>query len=283
MLRMLPALWLAAAGIVSAGEAPQSIDEQQSEALQLMSAGDQAREAGKKDKAIDFYRVALDSYRTFAAKYPHIQPNVVAFRINHCVDGLEALGYKEKNDEADTNAVPDALVEATAEPAPVPKTTATLAAAKAYLAKGAADEARALLLSALKVEPDNRNVRLLIAVAQCQSARYDDAESILKSLLEEDPKFAQAYATLGTVDFAKGRPDQALEAFRKATELAPAMGEAYFNMAQIHLSKKPPETESAATNYLKAVTLGVKPDEKMDALFRRTSVQPPPLPGAAAQ
>ncbi|MBA4388564.1 MAG: hypothetical protein C0404_11320 [Verrucomicrobia bacterium] len=248
------------------------IDAQLEDALKLLVSADDARDNNNKPQAITFYRIALEAYSHFAEKYPNVQAGIVKFRINYCASQLEALGAQEGPVPQGSTTNAPAKADGTPvnpEPAQVPKSAEAIAAAKNFLARGAADEARSLLLDALRVDPDNKTVRLLLAISQCQVGRYDDAGALLRSLIEEDASFAQAHAAMGTVMFAKGKNDEALDSFKKALELNPNMGDAYYDIAQIYLTRNPAEIEAAGMYYRKALSLGVQADEKLDALLKR--------------
>lgn len=248
-----------------------SLDAQLEAAFKHLVSGDDARDNGQTAQAIAAYRTALSAYKDFAAKHPDIQAGVVKYRIGYCTSQLDTLGAEEEQAKKTAEQKPPEdppIKQMAVEPPAVTNISAAVAMARDYIAKGAADEARSVLLEALKKEPDNKPVRLLLAVVQCQSARYNDAASVLKSLIDEDPRFAPAHAAFGTVLFAQGKPDEALDSLKKAIELNPNMGEAYFDIAQIYLSRKPPEIEAAAMYYRKALGLGIKPDDNMDAILK---------------
>jgi len=136
-----------------------------------------------------------------------------------------------------------------------------------FLRKGKTKNAYDVLLKGLNFYPNDRTIRLLMAIAQCQAGKFDDAVYLLNSLIEENPSDAEVNVVLGAAYFAIGRVDGAVENLKRALTINPDFIEAHYDMAQILLSITPPDLEAARYHYKKTLDLGSKPDKEMGEFF----------------
>lgn len=93
-------------------------------------------------------------------------------------------------------------------------------AAKAQLALGRYDEARASLDTALKLAPDDPEVLLAEARWLWSTGKIDELKSTLDRLVERFPDLAAAHVLQGRVAMAEGDGAQAAEAFARAQKTA---------------------------------------------------------------
>jgi Tfp pilus assembly protein PilF len=69
-------------------------------------------------------------------------------------------------------------------------------------------------------DPDNLEVRLLLARAYYHSAQLTRAEATLRQVIERDPSEAYAYLMLGRVLQRQSRPDEAVAPLRLAAAMS---------------------------------------------------------------
>ena len=143
--------------------------------------------------------------------------------------------------------------------------------------EGQADKATRLLLDALKADPDNTRVRLLIGIAQCRNERYEDAIFVLEQLAEELPADAWVRTAQGTAFFGAGLADRAAGELRRALAIRPELAEAHFDLAQVLLAGDPPDLDAARRHYDRARELGLESDPATEHALQ--PAPEPPAPG----
>lgn len=141
--------------------------------------------------------------------------------------------------------------------------------ASALLANNQPAEAREILLSVLKVNPDSPDARMLLVAVQCTLKRFDDAYYIADALVEEMPRNPSCHILKATALFGQGNLNQAELSLLKVIELDPRCAEAHFNLAQLFLQMNPAQIAKARYHYMKALSLGVKRDEKIEGLLKQ--------------
>lgn len=266
------------------------------QAYSLLVGADEARDGLRFAAAIELYHRARQAYRVLSQQYPDWQPGVVRFRVAYCDNQIEALMRR----------VDPALVKLGAAPPPgdPPVRTATLPPpspsgvplaeirkqAARLLDENDAEKARAALLSALEIDPDDIGTRLLMAAAQCQAAEFEDAIFLLEHVIEDAPASAEAHVLLGTAHFGLGRMPPAMASMKRALEIDPGLDEAHYDLAQILRMLIPPDLDGARDHYQKSLDLGGAHDAELDALFEGepeaepiapiATVSPTPLPVA---
>ncbi|OVE75725.1 hypothetical protein BVX97_03700 [bacterium E08(2017)] len=221
----------------------------------ILNQADMYRDKGSYSQAISLYGEAQTMYRNLSHKYPEWQSGVVKFRINYCNDQIENILNKLSERTLDKK-----------KPAPAPAKTQSssdsqkvqeaISSASKLLRYGKHMNARTHLLKAINIDPDNRTVRLLLGISQCQAGKYKDAIFILDELVTEDKTNAKAHIVLGAAYLALGDNNKAKRSTIKALKLNPNSKEANFNMAQILIDSDPPNKETAAKYYRKALQLG---------------------------
>lgn len=83
------------------------------------------------------------------------------------------------------------------------------------------EKAQALLNDEIKLQPDSRPVRLMLAAVAAQQNKFDVASQQYRWLASKDPKSAQPYFALGQLYQREGATKDALASYEKAAALAP--------------------------------------------------------------
>jgi uncharacterized protein (AIM24 family) len=96
-----------------------------------------------------------------------------------------------------------------------------LARGSSLLGAGDAGAARAELLAALSLQPQDPGVRGLLAQAEFRLGEYETAARIYDGLVQDHPTDPALHVNLGLVHLKAGRLDEAIRAFRDACDLAP--------------------------------------------------------------
>jgi tetratricopeptide (TPR) repeat protein len=250
--------------------------EQFDQAYQSLLSADEARDRRAFDEATGLYREALGAYTGLQQEYPQWQPAVVRFRIAYCNDQLDAILKRTGKKPAPAvveNVTPAAEKPVPTEPAAVVPAAGDdpLARARALLREGKSAEARVVLMERLRKDPDDRAVRLLMGVVQCQAQKFEDAAYLLEELVREDGVDAKARTTLATAYFALGRTDEALASLKEAIRVDPELAEAHYDLAQLLLTMKSPDLAAAREHYDRAVLLGAAPDKTIEGLLKPPS------------
>ncbi len=238
-----------------------------------MVQGDLHRDGGDQEKALESYRKALSGFITASEQHPELDPEVVKFRIAYCDNQIETLMKESGVNGSRPPATPEERDVMT--PSHVQTAGATaramsvrLRAIRTQIANRELTEARASLIALMKQNPDDAEIRVLMAIVQCMLGRFDDADNMMTTLVQEKPDLARAYAVLSTAKIGLGDIDAAREALTKAIALGSTRPEVYYNMTQIILATKPLDTEAARENYRKSLQLGGRRDPDLDYLLK---------------
>lgn len=225
------------------------------QAFRSLIQGDAARDAGDSATARDLYQKALADLRRLSKAYPDWDSGLTRFRIGYCEEQLRRL--KEG---------PDGLSRlASGSRAGDPATAPARRAAADALLQGQTDEARAVLLDALKKSPDDPSVRLMLALVRCQQGRFRDAVFLLDQVVAESPADVNAHQVLGTAYVGLGKVDLATAEMAHAVELAPRDPFARRNLACVLLLADPPDAAAAREQYAASLTLGGDEDLELEA------------------
>jgi tetratricopeptide (TPR) repeat protein len=111
-----------------------------------------------------------------------------------------------------------------------------LLVAIARLAEVEGDAAGAIdaLNQAVRLDPDDLNVRQELAAAYAAQGHTDEAFCELMAALFIDPRHAQTHASIGQLYLDAGRTTEAVTAFNRALELAPERYEIRYSLATAH-------------------------------------------------
>ena len=127
---------------------------------------------------------------------------------------------------------------------------------KTYWAAGETKNADSALNAALKIDPENDNARLNVAIAYTDTKKYDDAKELLDQIIASSPQgdvLASAYGMRGLVFQESGKDDEALADYKKAMQLDVNHPLPYTNAGHLYLKKG--DLKEAATVLLKAIGL----------------------------
>lgn len=236
-------------------------------AYEALTQADAARDDDRLIEAIGLYGNAATAYARLARRYPDWQPQVVAFRIAHCRNQAVSLNRYLGNDAPSPPLPP--------QPGPAPPEGAdTLdavdidnltAVLRGLMEDGNTDDARALVIDALAVDPDNITARLWLGAIQCQSGRFNDAMHMIGSVVDEAPGNAEARLLLATAYTGTGRLKEAEDEIRFALDLNPNLTAAHYDLARLLLSADPPDIENARRHYVECRRLGGTPDPDLEA------------------
>lgn len=233
--------------------------ESLTEADQLLTLADEARDAGRFAEAAVLYDAALGCYRTAEQQDPSVLSEVIRFRMRYCEIQREAARSPRTvvGDPEDVRGLPEVTHHE-------PSRDRWLRSIREALSSGAAEQARVSLLKGLESQPDNVEIRLLLAVAECQLGRYDRARQILEVVTTEVPTNALAHMALGIALTGAGRLEDAVDSFRDALALDPFLPAAHYNLARVLLLISPPDVYGARRHYEKALRLGADPDPSLE-------------------
>jgi tetratricopeptide (TPR) repeat protein len=154
-------------------------------------------------------------------------------------------------------------VESRSDPEPPPSLSVIKATAKRRIESGAFEGARTILLEGMRIDPDDKTIRLFLGLVQCRVGRFEDAASLLRTLLEETPDDANAHLYLAGALTGLGQMDAAAKELRLAIRYEPQMHQAHFNLAQILLRINPPDGTAAREHYTLSMKYGGQPDPEL--------------------
>jgi tetratricopeptide (TPR) repeat protein len=263
--------------------------EQFDKAYKTMLAADDARDGEHNGQAVALYKQALEAYMELAKKYPSWTPGKTKFRITYCNNQIDALMKGGDNKPGGAGARGPATADAAAPAAqPPPQASAVQVTreqnamsvdqikktASRLLAAGKADDARALLIDGLHMEPDNRSMRLMVGIAQCQAGMFTDAVYVLAELAKDDPSNSTTQLALAAAYVGLGKFDDATRVLQDAIGANPNLPEAHYDLAQILRVTSPADTGAIRTEYEKSLSLGGGSDKDLDALTGRSAAAP---------
>ncbi len=119
----------------------------------------------------------------------------------------------------------------------------TFDSALATLRSGDAGRTIELCQKALKGDPADGKMRVLLATAQVREGRFEQAEDNLRDVLGRFPEIPKANRELGNALLGQGRGDDAVRSFKRVVELTPEKSVAHFDLS-IALSKAGREEEA---------------------------------------
>ncbi len=235
-------------------------NEQFYEAYSQLIKADIARDEERLTEALVIYKQCRDLYVQLMKDYPDWEPAATRFRLTRCskeIDRLESVVRDDKR-AAVANAASGRQAGL----------RAVKAKACALMEDEDPEEARTVLLAALKQTPDDTGLRILLGIAQCRLGRFRDAQSLMQSLLADFPDNAVAQTVLGSALFGLGRHADAATALKRALSADPTQQEAHYNLAQVMLAMDPPDNDAADFYYRKALALGGQPDSLLERRVR---------------
>ncbi|MBO4286706.1 MAG: tetratricopeptide repeat protein [Kiritimatiellae bacterium] len=120
------------------------------------------------------------------------------------------------------------------------------------------------LIKVLRIDPENRQARFLLALVQLRDGRAGDATVILDDLLADNPKDEAVLLLAAAACSASANYPKAMEHLDAAMKSNPTRPDGYYNMAWLLLELKPGETKDAAAYYRQSVKLGGRRDAELE-------------------
>jgi tetratricopeptide (TPR) repeat protein len=114
---------------------------------------------------------------------------------------------------------------------------------------GRPDEAEVAYRRAIRVQPENINVRFNLGKLLKNMQRGEEAEQVLMHALLGFPAHPEIYHWLGTLLYERKQLDAADSAFRHALAIAPDLSDTLINLGRLHKDRE--RLEDAATCYRK--------------------------------
>lgn len=126
------------------------------------------------------------------------------------------------------------------------------------------EDAEKALLKVLKLEPENREARFLMALSRVQQGKHADAVVVIDDLLADNASDEPALLMAAASYTATGSYSKALDTLDKAMKVNPKRPDGYYNMAWLLLEMKPKESAEAELYYRQAVKLGGVRDRDLE-------------------
>lgn len=236
------------------------------DAQDVLVRADEVRDGGDIKEARKLYDSAAEMYDLLSREYPDWQPGVTQFRLNYCINQINAL-------EGQTDGPPPVSVdEAIPEPALTslpPRGPSRLedirSEAAALLRRGKTVEARTVLIRGFDIDPDDVGVRVLMGTLHCRNGDYENAMYLMRTLVDEHPELARAQLVLGAAYLGMGDIAGAAEHMNLAIDADPELGEAHYDLAQILLVSEPRDLAAAKRHYDLSVELGGRRDSVLES------------------
>ena len=238
----------------------------------LLEKADAAFEAGDVEAAGNGYSRAYDKYRVIERDYPEFNDGIAKIRLAYCRSQLAECGVSEPQPEdGDGATAPDAAASSSPESAAEafsaaetaraggadsPPATETAPSATAddeattpynprYIAydfgearelieRGRHADAIEILVPMVKYDPDNRQLRMLLATARLGAGQADLAIATLEDLRGQREDFP-LLLLIAAAYTSGGRYPEALLALDNAAKLAPGNPDPYSNLAWLAL------------------------------------------------
>jgi len=245
-----------------AAETDLTAGAQFSAAGSLVKLADDARDTEDAAGALGYYVDALETYQRLAVQYPHWQPKITRFQILYCQQQIRMLNTHA--DPLPQAGSPSTLAAGRTEPdagEPLKRQ------ARAQILNHDPFTARETLLQAMKKAPDDVEVRLLMALVQCQAGFYDDALFMVDNLLEEQPPTTNILLIRATALLGLGDTQGAVATLEEILKSDPDSSEAHYNLARILKDGNRGSRMKALTHYHLAVELGGDRDPELEAIL----------------
>lgn len=142
-----------------------------------------------------------------------------------------------------------------------------LESAKDLHSVGKFDKAIEALIAILKVAPDHKESRFMLALIHVQSGNGEDAVILIEDLVSDYPRETSVLLLAAAAYVAAGQPMVALDRLDEAVRCEPNRPDAYRNIAWLLTSLTPDKTENAEAYYRQSVKLGAKRDAELEKLL----------------
>ena len=143
-------------------------------------------------------------------------------------------------------------------------------------------EARNLFERAILSDDKSGRAQWMHGVACFYLEESETAVASLKKAMEIEPNNPDPPFFLGIVHLGRADAAAAVTALQTAVDLKPRDPLFQFNLALALVSQTPPDLRGASQHYGEALRHGLKPDEKMEDLFRNYQGRVVPQPEPAS-
>lgn len=150
-----------------------------------------------------------------------------------------------------------------------PKPAAPVVVATGPVPPPESPKARVLALEqAVKAAPNSASAIFNLGTAYYQIGQTDAAIDMLQRGLTLEPSNVYAHNFLGLAHLRKGRIESAAKEFLKVISLDEGFADAHYNLAILYATEDPPATKSAASQYKRAMELGIAPDPHLERVLK---------------
>lgn len=118
------------------------------------------------------------------------------------------------------------------------------------------DRVNVALLKILKINPEHKEARLIMARSRIQQHEYSDATVVLEDLLEDYPRDESVLLLASGAYMAVANYNKAIDVLDRALKINPKRPLGYYNMAWLLLEMNPEAVNNAELYYRQAVKLG---------------------------
>ncbi|HWW16277.1 MAG TPA: tetratricopeptide repeat protein [Candidatus Dormibacteraeota bacterium] len=115
--------------------------------------------------------------------------------------------------------------------------SASVATARADIARGQLDSAEKTLWTVLSSDPNQSEALTLLGIVRGRQKRYPEAEALFRRVLQLDPKSLTAHRNLAEALIAQNKPDAAIEECKEVVRLAPKDYSAQLELAHLYLGR----------------------------------------------
>jgi tetratricopeptide (TPR) repeat protein len=138
------------------------------------------------------------------------------------------------------------------------------------------DDARVLLQKSLVIEPDNDVANYRLGVCYFHQEKMNEALASFEKSVKKNAENARAHHYLGIITSGLGNRHRAESEFKQALAVDPNYADAHFNLAVLYATNTPPDWDQARKHYQDALDRGVKPDDSMEKLLKKSTEPAPP-------
>ncbi len=159
--------------------------------------------------------------------------------------------YKATRDSAWTTKATESILEALRLDPDEPQVRIALAVA--YQGSGRAEAAADELQRAIQLQPGGDDAHRLLGEVLAEQGQTEDALAELRRAIALRPNYWRNHSSLGNVYFRKGRYDEAIAAFLRVTELQPDNARGFQMLGTAHQAKG--ELDQALASYESAIRI----------------------------
>ncbi len=118
------------------------------------------------------------------------------------------------------------------------------------------DDAKAMLLKAIEIDPNNEFAFMRLGVVNYLAGELENADKYLTEAEKLNPQFKWTYLWRGIIALEQREPIETVsEWIKKAIQIDPKFDLAYYNLAWAQLKEKPKKYDEAEKNFRRALAL----------------------------